>query len=150
MGLGEGQPLLRDVPPPFDHVGKIHADGVNLLSTGVGRPPIAQDVRFLCFYRMRLCRIHDPCVTPGDEFQTGRPASLIDPWTLVADPVRGYAMGSTSAAPRIRRRATGTKRAAPGIQGCDQMSASLCAAAFKCGVIGPGVGPRGVRPKRRL
>jgi hypothetical protein len=28
-------------------------------------------------------------VTPGDEFQAGRPATLIDPWTFGMDP-RGY------------------------------------------------------------
>ena len=29
-------------------------------------------------------------VTPGDEFQAGRPAPLIDPWTLLVSPQRGY------------------------------------------------------------
>ncbi len=29
-------------------------------------------------------------VTPGDEFQAGRPAPLIDPWTFGIAPVRGY------------------------------------------------------------
>jgi len=29
-------------------------------------------------------------VTPGDEFQAGRPAPLIDPWTLLVRPQRGY------------------------------------------------------------
>jgi serine/threonine-protein kinase len=29
-------------------------------------------------------------VTPGDEFQAGRPAPLIDPWTFRTGPVRGY------------------------------------------------------------
>ena len=29
-------------------------------------------------------------VTPGDEFQAGRPAPLIDPWTFSFEPVRGY------------------------------------------------------------
>ena len=29
-------------------------------------------------------------VTPGDEFQAGRPARLIDPWTFGSTPVRGY------------------------------------------------------------
>jgi eukaryotic-like serine/threonine-protein kinase len=29
-------------------------------------------------------------VTPGDEFQAGRPAPLIDPWTFFVTPVRGY------------------------------------------------------------
>ncbi len=29
-------------------------------------------------------------VTPGDEFQAGRPAPLIDPWTFTVVPVRGY------------------------------------------------------------
>ena len=29
-------------------------------------------------------------VTPGDEFQAGRPVPLIDPWTLLVGPMRGY------------------------------------------------------------
>jgi len=30
-------------------------------------------------------------VTPGDEFQVGRPAPLIDPWPLLTgDPIRSY------------------------------------------------------------
>ena len=29
-------------------------------------------------------------VTPGDEFQVGPPAPLLDPWTFTFSPVRGY------------------------------------------------------------
>ena len=29
-------------------------------------------------------------VTAGEEFQAGRPAPLIDPWTVSVGPVRGY------------------------------------------------------------
>ena len=55
---------------------------------GGASPAWSPDGRQIYYNQGRVLMAVD--VTPGDEFQAGRAAPLIEPWTLITYPVRGY------------------------------------------------------------
>lgn len=77
---GQREVYVRPYPGP-EPATPISGDGGT-------NPAWSADGRQIFYHRGGVLMAVD--VTPGDEFQVGLPAPLLDPWTFTFSPVRGY------------------------------------------------------------
>lgn len=77
---GQREVYVRPYPGP--------EPATSISGDGGTNPAWSADGRQIFYHRGGVLMAVD--VTPGDEFQVGPPAPLLDPWTFTFSPVRGY------------------------------------------------------------